>query len=121
VALATGKLKGTDMFGVKADLSALWAEAAGRKIENQITPGISTSVEDVVQVMEMGMKDGPLELKRLIERKAEALEFRLGHGGYYGPAIQAYLGFIMHPIDGGFADHEGRRLQAVLTPPECRR
>ena len=27
VALATGKLKGLDMFGVKADLSALWAEA----------------------------------------------------------------------------------------------
>jgi CBS domain-containing protein len=91
VALATGKLKGLDMFGVKADLSALWAEAAGAKIENQVTPGISTSVEDVVQVMEMGMKAGPLELKRLIELKAEALEFRLGHGGYYGPAIQAYF------------------------------
>jgi CBS domain-containing protein len=91
VALATGKLKGLDMFGVKADLSALWAEAAETKIENQVTPGISTSVEDVVQVMEMGMKAGPLELKRLIERKAEALVFRLGHGGYYGPAIQTYF------------------------------
>jgi CBS domain-containing protein len=91
VALATGKLKGLDMFGVKADLSALWAEAAGAKIEKQVTPGISTSVEDVVQVMEMGMKAGPLELKRLIERKAEALVFRLGHGGYYGPAIKTYF------------------------------
>jgi hypothetical protein len=91
VALATGKLQRLDMFGVKADLSALWAEAAGANIENLVTPGISTNVEDVVQVMEMGMKGGPRELQRLIERKAEALEFRLGHGGYYGPAIQTYF------------------------------
>lgn len=91
VALATGKLKGLDMFGVKADLSVLWAEAAEAKIEKQVTPGISTSVEDAVHVMAMGMKAGPQELKRLVERKAEALEFRLGHGGYYGPAIQTYF------------------------------
>lgn len=91
VALATGKLKGLDMFGVKADLSALWAEAAEAKIEKQVTTGIPTNVEDVVQVMEMGMKAGPLELKRLIEKKAEALVFRLGHGGYYGPAIKTYF------------------------------
>jgi CBS domain-containing protein len=91
VALATGKLKGLDMFGVKADLSDLWAEAAGTKIEKQVTPGISTSVEDVVHVMEMGMKGGPQELKRLIERKAEALVFRLEHTGYYGPAIKIYF------------------------------
>jgi len=71
VALATGKLQRLDMFGVKADLSALWAEAAGANIENLVTPGISTNVEDVVQVMEMGMKGGPRDLQRLIERKAK--------------------------------------------------
>jgi CBS domain len=31
------------------------------------------------------------EISRLIERKTEGLLFRLGHGGYFGPAIQEYL------------------------------
>lgn len=91
VSLATGKLQKLDMFGVKADLSAIWAGAAGTKIENLVTQGPSTNVEDVVHVMRMGAKGGPRELQRLIERKAEALVFRLGHGGYDGPAIQTYF------------------------------
>jgi hypothetical protein len=31
------------------------------------------------------------EIPRLIEQKTEGLLFRLGHGGYYGQAIQSYL------------------------------
>ena len=91
VALATGKLQKLDMFGVKADLSAIWTGAAGTNIENLVTQGPSTKVDDVVRVMEMGTKGGPQQLQQLIERKAEALEFRLGHGGYYAPAIQSYF------------------------------
>ncbi|MFN2329959.1 MAG: CBS domain-containing protein [Chromatocurvus sp.] len=91
VALATGKLQGLDLFGVKADLSALWAEAAETRIEQQVAPSASASVQDVVRVMEMATKGGVNEVQRLIERRVEALEFRLGHGGYYGPAIRTYL------------------------------
>src|SRR5437762_9012221 len=36
VALATGKIKGVDLFGVKADLSELWAQAAKAKIQPQV-------------------------------------------------------------------------------------
>jgi CBS domain-containing protein len=91
VALATGKIKGLDLFGVKADLSALWVEAAQAKIEKQVAPASSASVQDVVHIMEVGAKGGSQDLQRLLQRKVEALDFRLGHGGYYGPAIKAYL------------------------------
>ena len=90
VALATGKLKGLDLFGVKADLSALWAEAADTKIESRAEAATAT-VQDVVHIVELASKGGMNELQRLIERKVEALEFKLGHGGYYGPAIKKYF------------------------------
>ena len=89
-ALATGKLKGLDLFGVKADLSALWTEAAQTKIEGQVGPA-PAPVQDIVHVMEMASKGGINELQQLIKRNIEALEFKLGAGGYYGPAIRTYL------------------------------
>jgi CBS domain-containing protein len=91
VSLATGKIKGLDLFGVKADLSALWVEAAQAKIEKQVAPAASASVQDVVHIMEMGAKGGTQDLQRLLQRRVEALEFRLGFGGYNGSAIQAYF------------------------------
>ncbi|MDZ7380080.1 MAG: hypothetical protein ONB06_12135 [candidate division KSB1 bacterium] len=91
VALATGKLKGIDIFGVKADLSELWAAAVQTKIAGQVAPAVPATVQDVVQVVELGTKGGIQELRRLIERKIQALEFKLGHSGYYGPAIKTYF------------------------------
>lgn len=91
MALATGKLKGIDMFGVKADLSELWANAAQSKIKDQVAPSQQLTVQDAVQVVQMAGKGGIQELRVLIDRKIEALEFRLGHGGYYGPAIKTYF------------------------------
>jgi len=91
VALATGKLKGLDLFGVKADLSALWTEAAHTQIAGQVAEVAPATVQDVVQVVETASKGGVHELQRLLERKIEALAFTLGHGGYYGPAIKTYF------------------------------
>ena len=91
MALATGKLKGFDLFGVKADLSALWADAANAGIKDQVTTSAPATVQDAVQVVEMASKGGADQLQRLIGRKLEALEFKLGHGGYYGQAIRTYF------------------------------
>jgi CBS domain-containing protein len=91
VALATGKLKGVDIFGVKADLSELWSTAAQTKIAAQVAPAAPATVQDAVQVVEMATKGGTQGLQRLVERKIQALEFKLGHGGYYGPAIKTYF------------------------------
>lgn len=91
VALATGKLKGVDIFGVKADLSELWSAAAQTQIAKQVAPTAQLTVQDALQVVEMASKGGMRDLRPLLERKIEALEFRVGHGGYYGPAIRAYF------------------------------
>jgi hypothetical protein len=91
VALATGRLKGLDMFGVKADLSDLWTAAAKTKIEGQVASLPPMSVQDAVQSVEMASKGGMQELQHIIRSRTEALEFRLGNGGYYAPAIRTYF------------------------------
>ena len=90
-ALASGKLTGIDLFGVKADLSALWEKAATTPIKAQVSKSQSTSVADAVQTFEMAAKGGLSELPRLVDRKTQALAFTLSGGGYYGPAIQRYF------------------------------
>lgn len=91
VGVATGKVRGLDMFGVKADLSSLFAQAADAKIAPQLGKAPPATVQDAVQTVEMAAKGGVQDIGRLIARKVEALEFRLGQGGYYGPAIRAYF------------------------------
>lgn len=90
-ALASGKLTGIDLFGVKADLSALWTKAATTPIKAQVSASQSVGVADAVQMLEMASKGGVSELPRLVDRKTQALAFTLSSGGYYGPAIQRYF------------------------------
>lgn len=91
VLLITGKLKALDAFGVKADFSALFADAAAENIKQQVDKANSPSVNEVVNMLEMSAKGGVSEIPRLVENKTQALVFRLGHGGYYGPAIRQYF------------------------------
>lgn len=58
VALATGKLKGFDLFGVKADLSDLWADAARGDIKDEVTTSAPATVQDAVETVEMASKGG---------------------------------------------------------------
>jgi len=91
VLLVTGKVKVLDAFGVKADFSELFADAAGADIKQQVVATSSPGVDEVVHMLEMSAKGGVQEIPRLVEKKTEALVFRLGHGGYYGPAIKQYF------------------------------
>jgi CBS domain-containing protein len=59
-------------------------EASNSPVAAQVT-------ELPVESVSMGAKGGVGEIPELIRRKNQALSFRLGHGGYYGPAIQEYL------------------------------
>lgn len=89
--IATGRLTGLDMFGVRADLSAFWAEAADTKIEAQISSAPDSSVGDVTELLNTATKGGVGEIPRLIASKTNALTFSLGMGGYYGPVIEEYF------------------------------
>jgi len=91
VLLISGKMKVLDAFGVKADLSQLFTDAADVNIENQVVDTSSPGVDEVVHMLEIASKAGVKEIPRLVKKKTEALVFRLGHGGYHGPAIQQYF------------------------------
>lgn len=91
VLLITGKLKVLDAFGVKADFSALFADAAAGNIKQEVAASASPGVDEVVNMLQMAGKGGVSEIPRLVENKTQALVFRLGHGGYYGPAIRQYF------------------------------
>lgn len=91
VALVSGKLKMLDAFGVKADFSELFSDAAQTNIQHQVVDTASPPVDEVVDMLEMASKGGVREIPDLVARKTEALVFRLGHGGYHGPAINSYV------------------------------
>ena len=89
--LIGGKLQMLEAFGFKYDFSKLFEDAADTNIENQVEKTISPDVDEVVHMLKMATKAGVQEIPKLVENKTEALIFRLGHGGYYGPAIQQYF------------------------------
>ena len=91
VLLISGKLKVLDAFGVKLDFAELFADVAGSKIEQQVADTNSPGVEEVVKMLEMASKGGVRQIPELVANKTEALVFRLGHGGYHGPAIKEYF------------------------------
>lgn len=123
--LTTGKLRGLDLFGVKADLSDLWSDAAQTGIEQEISARPVSGVQDAIEMIEAAPKRGVNEIPQLIQQKTQALEFRLGMGGYYGPAIRkyfedlygsAYLRFIVitHPDQRLFGIYIAADLIAYL-------
>lgn len=91
VGLATGKLRGLDIFGVKADLSELWAKAADTGIERQISAVPASPVNDAIDMIQSAPKRGVNQIPELIKQRTQALAFELGQGGYYAPAIKKYL------------------------------
>ena len=91
VLLITGKVKVLEAFGIKADFSELFADAAGTNIEQQVVDASSPGVDEVVNMLQIAAKAGVQQIPQLVQNKTEALVFRLGHGGYYGPAIQQYF------------------------------
>jgi hypothetical protein len=64
VGVATGKLRGLDLFGVKADLSELWAKAADTQIEQQVSTVPVSPVSDAIEMVETAEKRGVNEIPR---------------------------------------------------------
>lgn len=91
----TGKIGRVNLFGVEMETAAVIVDAARQPIESQITELEGATIDDMVRSVEMERKGGVDRIPELIERKTEALQFRLGRGGYYGPAIQEYFESLM--------------------------
>lgn len=95
VGLASGKLQELDLFGVKADFSQLWTNAAETQVENQVSAAPISTLDDVVEMINMAEKGLVGEIPRLIEERTEALSFRLGMGGYDERAIKTYFNSLL--------------------------
>lgn len=91
VLLISGKMKMFDLFGVKADFSDMFSDAAEANINRQVSGASSPSVNEVVNMLRADTKAGIRKIPKLVKNKTQALTFQLGHGGYYGPAIQKYF------------------------------
>lgn len=89
--IGTGKIQKFAVGGVEFETAQAFIGASEEPIESQVALTLALSIEDVVQTVEGGAKGDVAQIPRLIKSKTEALEFRLGHGGYWGPAIQKYF------------------------------
>ncbi len=89
--VATGKIQRVVIGDLEFETAQAFINASQKPIEEHITRTPPASIEKVVQVMESETKGGIERIPKLIENKTEALEFVLGLGGYWGPAIQEYF------------------------------
>jgi len=78
----TGKIKELTLGELKI-VSAI-EEASNSPIASQVT-------KLPVQSVQIDPKVGTGGIPELIKKKSQALSFQLGHGGYWGPAIEEYL------------------------------
>ncbi len=91
VLLITGRVKMLDAFGVKADFSKLFTDAAEDTIKPQTALISTPDLSGEINLLSMETKQGVGKIPELVENQIEALVFQLGHGGYYGPAIKQYI------------------------------
>lgn len=89
--IGTGKIQKIAIGGVEFETAQAFIGASEEPIEAQVSRTLPVTIDKVVQTVERAMKGGVDRIPKLIERKTEALEFGLGHGGYWGPAIQKYF------------------------------
>ncbi|MGA1863501.1 MAG: CBS domain-containing protein [bacterium] len=89
--IITGKIQKFAVGGVEFETAQAFIGATEAPIESQVAMTLPFGIEQVVETVERDAKAGVSQIPRLIRKKTEALEFRLGHGGYWGPAIQKYF------------------------------
>lgn len=118
--LVTGKIQKFEVGELKIETAFI--KASTSSISSQVTPLTGLPFEPV----RSDSKSAVEQIPRLIEKKTECLSFRLGHGGYFGPAIREYLTLLArHPFlkyvllenqDGSFfAIADARALTDLLT------
>ncbi len=101
---ATGKITKFNIAGVEVETARAFLSATEQPIEFTSLPTDESTIDDVMQNVERARKTGVNEIPNLIRRKTEALEFKLGFGGYWGPAIEKYFqtlrraGFLKYVI-----------------------
>jgi len=121
--LVTGKLQKFEFGEGGFKLETAFVEAS--------TSVIASQVALLTEPIQMDPKRGVGEIPELLARHTEALLFRLGHGGYWGEAIEEYFRqlsrqpflkyvIIENPDGSFFAMADSRQLSELLlaeNPP----
>lgn len=89
--VGTNKLEGLSVGGLEIKMAQAFVGASKKPIELQIEAARTMPVNEVTDTLERAHKAGVERIPSLIEKETEAIEFRLGHGGYFGPAIRTYF------------------------------
>jgi|GEM_PF-580652 len=87
----TGKITKFNVAGVEIELAEAIKKAASSPISYQVLQKPEALVNEIMQNIEMARKMGVEQIPEMIKKKTEALEFMLGYGGYWGPAIEKYF------------------------------
>ncbi len=85
--LVTGKLQKFEIGEGGVKIETAFVEASKSSIVSQVSPLAGLPSEPIRIDPKRGVEDIP----KLIAHKTEGLLFRLGHGGYWGPAISEYF------------------------------
>lgn len=124
--LVTGRLQKFEIGEGGVKIETAFVKASESAITSQITPLTGLPAEP----LRLDPKRGVEEIPRLIEMKTEGLLFRLGQGGYWGPAIEEYFTLlaeqpflrylIIEDADGAFfAVASARELTAIFKNPRA--
>jgi len=91
--VATGYIRELNLFGIGIKTEKAITDAFDKPIASEVRSFENIRIDDVVHVrtVERGPKGGVERIPELIERKTEALDFELGYGKYYAPAIKTYF------------------------------
>ena len=87
----TGKITKFNIAGLEFETAKTFIKAAEKPIIFTSLQTPETLLDDIVHNVEKARKTGVDQIPKLIKQKTEALEFQLGHGGYWGPAIEKYF------------------------------
>lgn len=113
----------------KVEVPGVLAFETGDVIRKAAEAPIKLQVSSLpVKPLKADPKVGVQEIPRLMATGTEALSFRLGYGGYYGPAIWMYMSHLIRSLsfryvviveaNGSlFGIFEASRLITSLTPP----
>ena len=85
--LVTGKLQKFEVGEGGVKIETAFVKASTSAIVSQVSPLTGLPTKPV----RLDPKRGVGDIPRLIAHKTEGLLFRLGHGGYWGPAIKEYF------------------------------
>jgi len=88
--LVTGKLQKFEISESGIKIETAFVEAQASAIASQVTPLTGLPSEPI----RLDPKRSVEEIPKLIANKTEGLLFRLGHGGYWGPAIGEYFAML---------------------------